>query len=87
MLRAPVGDKYVLEWMRKHSASLGGEQSGHILFPALLVPLAMDFLPLWLCWTSFADRGRALDELTADLARSLSSSDRERQSEGKAAAQ
>ena len=35
MLRAPVGDKYVLEWMRKHSASLGGEQSGHIIFPAL----------------------------------------------------
>jgi phosphoglucosamine mutase len=25
----------VLEWMRKHEASLGGEQSGHILFPAL----------------------------------------------------
>ncbi|HEV2274623.1 MAG TPA: phosphoglucosamine mutase [Acidobacteriaceae bacterium] len=32
MLRAPVGDKYVLEMMRKHDASLGGEQSGHILF-------------------------------------------------------
>lgn len=35
MLRAPVGDKYVLEWMREHNVSLGGEQSGHILFPAL----------------------------------------------------
>jgi phosphoglucosamine mutase len=35
MLRAPVGDKYVLEWMKNHHASLGGEQSGHILFPAL----------------------------------------------------
>jgi phosphoglucosamine mutase len=34
MLRAPVGDKYVLEEMRKSGASLGGEQSGHILFPA-----------------------------------------------------
>jgi phosphoglucosamine mutase len=33
MLRAPVGDKYVLEMMQKHNASLGGEQSGHILFP------------------------------------------------------
>jgi phosphoglucosamine mutase len=32
MLRAPVGDKYVLEMMQKHQASLGGEQSGHILF-------------------------------------------------------
>ena len=33
MLRAPVGDKYVLEEMRNSGASLGGEQSGHILFP------------------------------------------------------
>lgn len=35
MMRAPVGDKYVLEMMRKHDAQLGGEQSGHILFPRL----------------------------------------------------
>ncbi len=32
MLRAPVGDKYVLEEMQKNSATLGGEQSGHIIF-------------------------------------------------------
>jgi phosphoglucosamine mutase len=32
MLRAPVGDKYVLEQMQSTGASLGGEQSGHILF-------------------------------------------------------
>jgi len=32
MLRAPVGDKYVLEEMQKAGANLGGEQSGHILF-------------------------------------------------------
>lgn len=32
MLRAPVGDKYVLEEMQHHGAVLGGEQSGHILF-------------------------------------------------------
>jgi len=32
MLRANVGDKYVLEEMQKVGATLGGEQSGHILF-------------------------------------------------------
>jgi len=32
MLRAPVGDKYVLEEMFKTGATLGGEQSGHIIF-------------------------------------------------------
>jgi phosphoglucosamine mutase len=32
MLRANVGDKYVLEQMLKTGATLGGEQSGHILF-------------------------------------------------------
>jgi len=34
MLRAPVGDKYVLEEMQRSSAALGGEQSGHIIFSA-----------------------------------------------------
>jgi phosphoglucosamine mutase len=32
MLRANVGDKYVLEEMQRSGATLGGEQSGHILF-------------------------------------------------------
>jgi phosphoglucosamine mutase len=32
MLRADVGDKYVLEEMLNTGATLGGEQSGHVLF-------------------------------------------------------
>jgi len=32
MIRAGVGDKYVLEEMLQRGATLGGEQSGHILF-------------------------------------------------------
>ena len=32
MLRAAVGDKYVLEQMIATGAALGGEQSGHIIF-------------------------------------------------------
>lgn len=66
MLRAAVGDRYVLEMMQKHGAALGGEQSGHILFPHLAttgdgVLTALVILDL------IARSGKSLDELTADL--------------------
>ena len=32
LLRAPVGDRYVLEEMKKGGYVLGGEQSGHLVF-------------------------------------------------------
>jgi phosphoglucosamine mutase len=33
LLRTDVGDKYVLEELLRTNAELGGEQSGHIIFP------------------------------------------------------
>jgi phosphoglucosamine mutase len=66
MLRAPVGDKYVLEMMRSHGASLGGEQSGHILFPHLAT--TGDGLLTALVVLDIVRRaGRPLEELVADL--------------------
>jgi phosphoglucosamine mutase len=66
MLRAPVGDKYVLERMQQEQASLGGEQSGHILFPHLAT--TGDGLLTALVVLDVVRRsGRALHELVADL--------------------
>ena len=35
LVRTDVGDKYVLDELLRRNASLGGEQSGHIIMPAL----------------------------------------------------
>src|SRR5262249_4414094 len=35
MLRTPVGDKYVLDELLQTGAIVGGEQSGHIIFPKI----------------------------------------------------
>jgi phosphoglucosamine mutase len=66
MLRAPVGDKYVLEEMKKSKAALGGEQSGHILFPALAT--TGDGLLTALLLLDLVHRsGKSLAELKRDL--------------------
>ena len=66
MLRAPVGDRYVLEMMQKQNAALGGEQSGHILFPHLAT--TGDGLLTSLVVLDLISRGgKSIDELSADL--------------------
>ena len=66
MLRAPVGDRYVLEEMQKHRAALGGEQSGHVLLPHLATT-GDGLLTALVVLDLVARSGKSLDELTADL--------------------
>jgi phosphoglucosamine mutase len=66
MLRAPVGDRYVLEQMQQHDAALGGEQSGHILFPHLATT-GDGLLTALVVLDLVARTGKNVDELTADL--------------------
>ncbi len=66
MLRAPVGDRYVLEQMLEHNAALGGEQSGHILFPHLATT-GDGLLTSLVVLDLIARTGKCIDELTADL--------------------
>jgi phosphoglucosamine mutase len=66
MLRAPVGDRYVLEQMLAHKAALGGEQSGHILLPHLATT-GDGLLTALVVLDLIARTGKSIDELTADL--------------------
>ena len=66
MERCPVGDKYVMEEMQKKGISLGGEQSGHIIFQEHLqtgdgLATALAVLRV------MAETGRTLASLAADL--------------------
>lgn len=67
MLRAPVGDKYVLEEMRRTGATLGGEQSGHIVFRDGDSTTGDGLLTALRVMEVLARTGRPLDELVADL--------------------
>jgi len=66
MLRAPVGDKYVLEQMQATGASLGGEQSGHIIFNGRSTT-GDGILTALLVLDIVHRSGRSLADLTADL--------------------
>jgi phosphoglucosamine mutase len=66
MLRAPVGDKYVLEEMRKTGSVLGGEQSGHIIF-SRLATTGDGLLTALIVLDVVSRTGKQLDELVGDL--------------------
>jgi phosphoglucosamine mutase len=66
MLRAPVGDRYVLEQMLEHNAALGGEQSGHILMPHLATT-GDGLLTALVVLDLVARSKKSIEELTADL--------------------
>ncbi len=66
MVRCPVGDKYVMEEMVRRNLSLGGEQSGHIIFSEHLftgdgIATALNVLRV------MAETGRDLADLAGEL--------------------
>ena len=66
MLRANVGDKYVLEQMLSTGAALGGEQSGHIIFNGRSTT-GDGLLTALLVLDTVHRSGKSLAELVADL--------------------
>lgn len=67
MLRANVGDKYVLEEMQRAGATLGGEQSGHILFRDGEATTGDGLLTALRVMEIMARTGKSLAELVSDL--------------------
>ena len=68
LLRTDVGDKYVLEKLLETDSTLGGEQSGHIIFPRL--SLAGDgMLTTINLLRAVVESGRRLEELTEGFRR------------------
>jgi phosphoglucosamine mutase len=67
MLRANVGDKYVLEEMLKTGATLGGEQSGHIIFRDGDATTGDGLLTALRVMEIVARSGKGLADLVGDL--------------------
>lgn len=67
MLRANVGDKYVLEEMLKTRAILGGEQSGHIIFRDGEATTGDGLLTALRVMEIMARNGKPLAALVSDL--------------------
>src|ERR1700678_1783604 len=67
LLRANVGDKYVLEEMLKMGATLGGEQSGHIIFRDGDATTGDGLLTALRLMDVMVRSGKSLAELVSDL--------------------
>jgi phosphoglucosamine mutase len=67
MLRANVGDKYVLEEMLKTQATLGGEQSGHVIFRDGDATTGDGLLTALRVMDVIVRSGKSLAELVSDL--------------------
>ncbi len=66
LIRTPVGDKYVLEEMVRGNISIGGEQSGHVIFREFATTGDGMLTALRVLEASVA-AGRTLDALISDL--------------------
>jgi phosphoglucosamine mutase len=66
MARTGVGDKYVLEEMRRSGAPLGGEQSGHVIFSEYSTT-GDGILTALRVLECMVASGKSADELVADL--------------------
>ena len=66
MIRANVGDKYVLEEMIKRDLMLGGEQSGHVIFREFATT-GDGMLTALRLLAVIRQSGKTLDELTSEL--------------------
>ena len=64
--KTPVGDKYVYECMAKHGYSLGGEQSGHIIF-SKYATTGDGLLTSLKIMQALMDRKKTLSELVAPM--------------------
>lgn len=68
LLRTDVGDKYVLEELLRTNTSIGGEQSGHIIFPKR--SLAGDGMLTTLCLLeAMQEKNAMLEDLTKGFTR------------------
>lgn len=68
LLRTAVGDKYVLEELLNTNSSVGGEQSGHIIFPHKSLVGDGMMTTLYLLET-LVEKGKTLSEMTEGFSR------------------